>query len=91
MSSDFKVGQLCYSKNGRDRGVTFIVIKVEDDYVYLVNGERRTLDRPKRKKIKHVQIINSISSCVLEHMGNKDLLDSHIRKAIKEHTNKVGV
>ena len=30
---------------------------VDNNYVYLVDGRIRTLDKPKKKKKKHIQII----------------------------------
>lgn len=53
----FEVGMLAKSKAGHDKGHVYIIMKEEDAYVYLVDGSIRPLDRPKRKKKKHVQII----------------------------------
>ena len=35
----------------------YVITKVEEAYVYLVDGKVRTLDKPKKKKKKHVQLI----------------------------------
>ena len=48
-------GSIVRSIAGRDKGSLFIVISREGDYVYLANGELRKVDRPKRKKLKHLQ------------------------------------
>ena len=53
----FEVGMLARSKAGHDKGHVYIIMKEEAAYVYLVDGNVRTLDRPKKKKKKHVQII----------------------------------
>lgn len=53
----FEVGMLARSKAGHDKGHVYIIMKEEDAYVYLVDGSIRTIDRPKKKKKKHVQII----------------------------------
>ena len=53
----FEVGMLARSKAGHDKGHVYIIMKEEDAYVYLVDGSIRTLDKPKKKKKKHVQII----------------------------------
>ena len=53
----FEVGMLAKSKAGHDKGHVYIIMKEDAAYVYLVDGSLRTLDRPKKKKKKHVQII----------------------------------
>ena len=35
---------------GRDKGLYFIVVDVDENYVYLVNGSVRKIDKPKKKK-----------------------------------------
>ena len=53
----FEVGMLAKSKAGHDKGHVYIIMKEDSAYVYLVDGSLRTLDRPKKKKKKHVQVI----------------------------------
>ena len=48
-------GDFVVSLAGRDQGRTFIVAEVcGDGYVLLVDGKLRKVDKPKRKKLKHV-------------------------------------
>lgn len=53
----YKKGMLARSKAGHDAGKVYVITDVDDTYVYLADGRIRTLDRPKKKKKKHVQII----------------------------------
>jgi len=53
----YEIGMLAKSKAGHDKGHVYIIIEEKDAYVYLVDGSIRTMDRPKKKKKKHVQII----------------------------------
>ena len=53
----FEVGMLTRSKAGHDKGHVYIIMKEDSAYVYLVDGNIRTLEHPKKKKKKHVQII----------------------------------
>lgn len=55
--SDTWAGLLARSKQGHDKGELFLVIREEDPYVFLADGKSRTLEKPKKKKKKHVQII----------------------------------
>ena len=55
--SKFEKGMLARSLAGHDEGNLYIIVKTDQKYVYLVDGNIRTLDRPKRKRKKHVQLI----------------------------------
>lgn len=54
------VGQLVCSKAGRDKCYFMVVVKEEDNFVYVCDGKERPLERPKRKNIKHLQFTNTI-------------------------------
>lgn len=53
----YEIGMLAQSKAGHDKGHVYVVFNIEETYVYLVDGSIRTIDKPKKKKKKHVQII----------------------------------
>ena len=53
----FKAGMLARSKAGHDKGKVYVIIDVDDTYVYLADGSVRTLGRLKKKKKKHAQVI----------------------------------
>ena len=53
----YEIGMLAKSKAGHDNGHVYVISNVEEAYVYLVDGKIRTLNHPKKKKKKHVQII----------------------------------
>jgi len=74
------VGQLVFAKSGRDKGKAFIVIDIHEDYLYLVDGKLRTLDRPKKKKAKHVQPTNVVAELKTD---GRALQDADIRKHLK--------
>ena len=54
------VGMLAVSRAGHDRETTYVIIGEEGEYVYLADGRIRTVDRPKRKNKKHVQVIKKV-------------------------------
>ena len=80
------IGQVVISKNGRDKSRLFIVLRVEDDYIYLSDGKNRLIGKPKKKKIKHVQCTNTVID--LSETGNRGLQDSDIRKWLLPFQNK---
>ncbi len=49
-------GRLVTSKAGRDRGKPMLVCRVLDDgFVLVVDGEGRSVTRPKRKNPRHLE------------------------------------
>lgn len=55
---DIKVGDMAKSLCGHDKNSYYLILEVKDGYVYLCDGYKRKIDNPKRKKIKHIQVIN---------------------------------
>jgi ribosomal protein L14E/L6E/L27E len=75
-------GQVVYSKCGRDKGIAFVVLSVEGNYVYLADGSTRRLIKPKKKKIMHVQPTKTVLD--LQAAGARGLQDADLRKWLKE-------
>ena len=83
------MGQVVYSKSGHDKGKAFIVTEIEGEYLYLVDGKCRTIDKPKKKKNKHVQITNYIEGEIKNKIEKGEmLLDADFSKALKNIVNK---
>ncbi len=51
------VGCFAFAMAGHDKGKIYIITKQEGDIVYLCDGVHKLLEKPKRKNIKHIQII----------------------------------
>ena len=49
-----KIGQIVYSKAGRDKGYVLTVISNGKLGVFVVDGKERPLERPKLKNPKHL-------------------------------------
>ena len=54
----FEIGMLAKSKAGHDKDTVYVIYKLDEAYVYLVDGKLKTIEKPKKKKYKHIQIIN---------------------------------
>ena len=52
-----EIGMLAKSKAGHDKDSIYVIINIEETHVYLADGRIRTLANPKKKKIKHIQVI----------------------------------
>jgi len=86
MIPEYVVGQLVYSKSGRDKGRLLVVVGIEDQYLYLADGKLRKINRPKKKKIKHVQKTNYVVKEIKEKIQEENKLkDSDLRRVIKEY------
>ena len=66
-----EVGQVVFSKCGRDKGRAFVVLSVEDEYVFLSDGQLRPLNKPKKKKIKHTQPTHAVIGVADPGTGKK--------------------
>lgn len=74
---------LVVSKAGRDQGQLFYVIDADDQYVYLADGKSRRLEKPKRKKRKHIEQIPRTESRIAEKIRNGEkVLNSELRKEL---------
>ena len=74
---------LIVSKAGRDKGQLFYVIDTDEQYVYLADGKSRKLEKPKRKKRKHVELLPRRDSRVADKIRSGDkVLNSELRKEL---------
>ena len=70
---------------GRDKGKLFFVLDVEDDFLLLADGKTRKLERPKRKKRKHVVFRARIDCRTTEKIRSGDrLTNSELRKTLAQ-------
>ena len=57
MERPITVGSIVYSRAGRDEGRYYMVTAILDDsYVTIADGSVRKLAKPKKKKIKHLEL-----------------------------------
>ena len=78
---DISISDVVVSTAGRDAGQWFYVIDEDQSYLYLANGKDRQLDKPKRKKRKHVQKVLRSETRVAEKLRNGDkVLNGELRR-----------
>lgn len=83
---EYQSGQVVYSKSGHDKGDTLMVLFVEGAYVYLADGKRRKIEKPKRKKMIHVQPTGYVVTVLADKLvEGAYVLDADIAKAIKKY------
>ena len=80
------IGRAAYSKAGRDKGRLLIVIAIRDeDFVLVADGDLRPLEKPKKKRIKHLRYTNFVAEDIAVKIENGvKVLNSDLRDAIKD-------
>jgi len=79
------LGQVVVSKAGRDTGRKFIVVNIIDDkYVEISDRSLRKLEKPKKKKLKHLIVTNEMVEPLAEKLrNNMKITNAEIRRALK--------
>jgi len=80
------LGQLAKSIAGRDKGRFMVIIDIIDEnYVYIVDGDLRKVENPKKKKIKHLQLLNKRADLIVEKLTKKrKVTNEDVKKALTE-------
>lgn len=80
-----QVGQLVRSRAGRDQGRYFMVSAlVDSEYVYLVDGQLRKVEKPKKKKRKHLESRKVYFSSLRQKLeGGQTVFDYEVRQALQ--------
>ena len=78
---DISISDVVVSTAGREKGKLFYVIGTDPVYLMLANGKDRTLDKPKRKKRKHVRKVLRAETRVAAKLASGDkVLNSELRR-----------
>ena len=92
-NSDITVSNVVVSRAGRDQGEWFYVMDADDTYLLLVNGKDRPLDKPKRKKRKHVEkVLRSETRVAAKLRSGDKVLNGELRRDLaflaREHASE---
>ena len=75
------ISDVVVSTAGRDAGTWFYVVNEDPVFLFLANGKDRTLDKPKRKKRKHVQkVLRSETRVAAKLLAGDKVLNSELRR-----------
>ena len=82
------LGQVVYSKAGRDTGKGFLVVGILDNwYVLISDGDLRRIEKPKKKKVKHLETTKEMNVALSQKLENKlKVTNAEIRKALADVT-----
>lgn len=86
----FQLAELVVSTTGRDRGNYYFVVKILNErYVKLADGDKKSLENPKSKNIKHIKSTGVISSEISIRLAKgMRVRNEDLKKAIKDYENE---
>lgn len=74
------IGMLATSKAGHDKDTVYVIVSEDAEYVYLSDGRTRSVEKPKKKNKKHIQLIKK-----KKLDGKVTFTDLNIKRCIKEY------
>lgn len=88
-SDEIAIGQVVKSRAGRDKGKIFLVLdRIDDEHLLIVDGDLRKLDKPKKKKIKHLIVYNTVVDGLKYKIENKIKINNAYIRRLLEPFNK---
>jgi len=76
-------------RNGRDEGKSFLVIQAEEEYSQIADGKNRRVDKPKRKKNKHLKLEEKAFGRIAEKlMSGGTVTNNEIKRALAAYAAK---
>jgi len=80
------IADIVVSLNGRDQGKRLVVIATEDEYSLLADGKGRRIEKPKRKKNKHVKPVDKIEDKITAKLlSGEKVTNNEIRRALAKY------
>ena len=81
---EYSIGMFAKSLAGHDKNKLYLISKIDEEYAYLADGKIRTIDKPKKKRLKHIQIDYQIMEFIQDKLEMKiELKNEDIKRAIK--------
>lgn len=77
-----QVGSMVMALAGKEKGQTFIVVRLDDRFAYLADGKRLKADKPKKKSLKHIKF-HGKELTLTENELLEEKVNAKIRKFLK--------
>ena len=80
------IGKVVLSIAGRDKDHYYVIVKdLNDDYYLLSNGRTKTIQMPKKKKLKHLVVLDDVNDEIKASIISQDRgADLKIKKFLKD-------
>ena len=81
---ELRKGMMAISKAGHDKGNWYVVSEIGKEEVFLVDGKMKTIDHPKKKKLKHLQPVNEVPEILQEKLQKgMQWTNEEVKRALK--------
>lgn len=79
------IGKFAISKAGHDKSQIYVIVAEEGEFVSLCDGKYKPLSKPKKKRKKHIQVIDrTVDELLLTKLRNHEkVVDEQIKFNIK--------
>lgn len=84
--TEILTGMFAFSKAGHDKSNIYIIIEETDTHVFLADGRTRTIERPKKKNRRHIQLMKRGIDEELRHrlrQPERPVCNEEIKRAIR--------
>lgn len=72
-------GMIVKSIAGHDMNRFHVIWDIKGDFAYICDGHERKLEKPKKKRLKHLRVTNTVIEL-------SDLTDKKLRTILREYT-----
>lgn len=79
-----EIGNVVQALAGKEKGEIFIVLKVENDRAFIVDGKRLKKNNPKKKNLKHLKLFTSSKMDANILADNNERVNCTIRKFLNQ-------
>lgn len=76
-------GDVVVATAGKEKNQIFVVHHIENNFCFLVDGDRLKLTKPKKKSLKHVQKASKIGFDSAKLESGQENVNAEIRKFLK--------
>lgn len=85
MDKYFIPGAIVMAIAGREKGEIFLILNVDENNAYIVNGQTRTIENPKKKRKKHLHLLCKSNLTGLD-IPLDQLTNAHLKKFLNNYS-----
>lgn len=83
------IGCFAQSLAGHDKCSIYVIIHADTEYVYLSDGKNKSIANPKKKKIRHIQVIKKKDAMIEAKQKQQiDFMNEDIKRAVKSYNSR---
>lgn len=84
---DAKIGCFAISRAGHDKDKIYVILSLDGDRVMVSDGRLKTVDTPKKKSLKHLQLTNrTVNDTLLAKLrSGQPVTNEEIKYEIKHY------